>query len=65
MSKSAEEIARRFDISLAAAKIRAEEFARMERTVTRTLRPLPRGVSEFLKAQKRKGFNVDKTNLET
>lgn len=65
MSITAEEISKRFDISLAAAAIRAEEFARIERTVTRRLRPLPRGVSEFLKEQKKKGFSVVKADLET
>ncbi|MEI8275238.1 MAG: hypothetical protein WCG00_04500 [Hyphomicrobiales bacterium] len=64
MSTNAEEIARRFDISLQAAKIRVEELARIERSKTGGLRPLPPGVSEFLKEQKRKGFKVSRADLD-
>lgn len=55
---SPEEIAKKFDVSLAAATIRATELARVHRVKTGTRRPLPPSVLEFLKEQKRKGFDV-------
>lgn len=59
-----EEIAKRFDISLAAANVRATELARIRRTETGERRPLPAGVREFLKEQKRKGFEVKRAELD-
>lgn len=58
------EIAQRFDISLPSAKIRAEEIARLSRRQTGELRPLPPGVEEFLRSQKRLGFTVKSVTLE-
>jgi hypothetical protein len=53
-----EEIAERFDISIAAAKVRAEEIARLKRRQTGQLRQLPPGVEKFLREQKERGFLV-------
>ena len=58
MSLTPEEIAARFDISLSAAKVRAKELDRLERRATGKLRPLPTSIADFLRDQKRKGFNV-------
>jgi hypothetical protein len=63
MPLTPEEIAERFDISLSAAKVRAKEFDRLERRATGKLRPLPASVFDFLRDQKRKGFNV--TSIES
>ncbi len=61
---TAEELAKRFDISLSAAKIRASEIARVGRRKTGELRPLPSGVAEFLRNQKKKGFQVKSVDLD-
>lgn len=58
MALTPAEIAKRFDISFAAAEVRAKELARMQRQASGQLRPLPDSVVEFLLAQKRKGFAV-------
>jgi hypothetical protein len=55
---TAQEIAKRFDISLAAATIRAQEIARLKRLQGGERRPLPRGVIDFLEEQRKKGFVV-------
>jgi hypothetical protein len=52
------EIAKRFDISIPAAKIRAAELQRIQRKETGQRRALLAGVLEFLKEQKRKGFDI-------
>jgi len=59
-----EQISARFDISLTAATVRAKELARMHRRATGQLRELPKGVAEFLKEQKRKGFHVTSVKIE-
>ena len=59
-----EEIAQRFDISLPAARIRANEFARMQRRTTGQLRQLPQSVTDFLLEQQRKGFRVTSVDAE-
>jgi FMN phosphatase YigB (HAD superfamily) len=59
-----EEISKKFDISLPAAKIRAEELARVARVKTGELRPLPPGVLKFLRDQKRKGFRIISLDLK-
>jgi hypothetical protein len=59
-----EEIAERFDISLAAARVRAKELARMQRRLSGQLRQLPPSVTDFLREQKRKGFHVTSVDLE-
>jgi hypothetical protein len=61
---TAEEISERFDISLASARIRAAEIARLSRRESGQLRPLPSGVEDFLRDQKRKGFAVTRVNLD-
>jgi hypothetical protein len=58
MTLTPEEIAERFDISLTAARVRAKEFARIQRRATGQLRELPRGVADFLRDQQEKGFRV-------
>ena len=58
MHLTPEQIAERFDISLSAARVRAKELARMQRRRTGELRRLPPSVTDFLRAQKRKGFRV-------
>lgn len=58
MNLSPEEIAERFDISLAAANVRAKELERMRRRSTGQIRQLPPSVVDFLREQKRKGFLV-------
>lgn len=63
MALTADEIATRFDISLAAAKVRANELARLQRRMAGKLRPLPDSVAEFLLAQKRKGFAVTSVDV--
>jgi hypothetical protein len=52
------EIARRFNLSAPAAKARHDEFARMYRRDNNIRRPLPRGVSDFLVEQRRRGYLV-------
>ena len=64
MTISVEEISRRFDISLAAARVRASELERCERQRVGQARPLPRGVVEFLRNQKKMGFYVRSIDLE-
>ncbi len=59
-----EDIAERFDISLAAATVRAKELARVQRRATGQLRQLPRSVVDFLRDQKRKGFRVTSIDPE-
>jgi hypothetical protein len=59
-----EEIAERFDITLPAARARATEFARMQRRLTGKLRQLPPSVANFLREQKRKGFQVTSVDLD-
>jgi hypothetical protein len=61
---TAEEISERFDISIASAKIRAAEIARLSRRQSGQLRRLPPGVEDFLRNQKRKGFDVTRVNLD-
>jgi hypothetical protein len=59
-----EQIAERFDISISAARIRAEEIKRLSRRATGKLRPLPPGVEKYLLAQRAKGFVVTRTVLK-
>jgi hypothetical protein len=58
MALTPEQIADRFDISLSAARIRAEELDRMASRALGKKRPLPASIADFLRDQKRKGFNV-------
>ena len=61
---TAEEISERFDISIASAKIRAAEIARLNRRQSGQLRPLPPGIKDFLRNQQRRGFAVTHVNLD-
>jgi len=64
MKLTAEKISKRFDISLEAARVRLSELERMNRSKTGKLRLLPPGVAEFLRDQKRKGFEVTSVDLK-
>jgi len=53
-----EEISERFDISIVAARIRAEELDRMRRRRLGIKRPLPPGVRAYLEKAKKAGYRV-------
>jgi hypothetical protein len=63
MNLTPEEIAKRFDISLPAARVRAKELARIQRRATGQLRELPQGIVDYLRDQQRRGFRV--TSVDT
>ncbi|MBX9778687.1 MAG: hypothetical protein K2Y71_30310 [Xanthobacteraceae bacterium] len=55
---SPEELAKRFDISISAARLRFQELERMKRRKDGIKRPLPAGVVEFLKSAQQRGLRV-------
>ncbi|WP_425993569.1 ImmA/IrrE family metallo-endopeptidase [Afipia sp. DC4300-2b1] len=60
---TAEEISEKFGLSLPAAVLRKEEVERVRRRRRGELRPLPKGIVEFLKEARARGMNL-KTNLD-
>jgi hypothetical protein len=59
-----EQISELFDISMYAAELRREALAKMDRRARKIDRPLPKGVADWLREQREKGYNTPSLDRE-